>query len=164
MFFQEEINPKLVAIARSLTKDGDEQDDLYQEMWVHLWEMERDHPDQTESWYYQGCRHRAINYLHRGKSIDSKRRANVRLVDISVALPDWGVEAPLVSEGGEYESDLILYDLMRRLTKRQKKILNYLREGFSEREIGHFLGISQPAVSKQRRVLQEAAREVLAIP
>jgi len=101
MFFREDVDPKLLAIARSLTRDGDEQDDLYQEMRVHLWEMERDHPDQPESWYYQGCRHRAVHYLHRGKSIDSKPRADVRLVGLSVALSDEEVEAEFGFEDRE---------------------------------------------------------------
>ena len=83
-------------------------------------------------------------------------------MNLSVALPDGELEAELVFEGGEYEADLILYDLTRRLTKRQKEVLNYLREGFSEAEIGRFLGISQQAVSKQRKGIREAAREVLA--
>jgi len=59
---------------------------------------------------------------------------------------------------------LLLYDLMRRLTERQKEILKYLREGFSETEIGRFLGMSQQAVSKQRNAIQVVAQEVLATP
>ena len=143
MIFRKEGNPKLRAIARSLTDDRDEQDELYQEMRVHLWETERDHPGQTESWYVQGCRHRAIDYLRRGRSLDSKLRADVCRVDLSGALSDEALEAELGFESGDCETELLLYDLMRRLTNRQQEILSYLREGFSEGEIGRFLAISR---------------------
>lgn len=69
------LEPQLRAIAHSLTPNAVLQEDLLQEMCVHLWEQWRQHADaNTPSWYRQHCRYRALDYLRQGRSLDGKWR------------------------------------------------------------------------------------------
>jgi len=79
MSLSSKVDKKLMTIAKGLTKDKDLQWDLYQEMSIHLWEVKRQYLDKSEAWYLTGCRNCAINYLKRGKSIDSKKRSDVQM-------------------------------------------------------------------------------------
>ena len=147
-------DPKLWAIARSLTVDLDVQEDLYQEMTIRLWQIQEEHPGTKESWYYQNCYHYAIDYLRRGKSVDSKLRDGVSLMELSEEIVD----------GRNMELEIVVKMFVDRLTEQLNKnqiiILHYLTGGYKEEEIGKILGISQQAVSKQKKVIQKIAREM----
>src|SRR5207249_9060465 len=58
-------------------------EDLFQEAFIHLQELERRQPRQTSSWYLQACKFCAQHRLSSGRSIDSPKRAGKR-----VTLPD----------------------------------------------------------------------------
>ena len=165
MVFLSKVDERLMGIAKGLTKDQHLQWDLYQEMSIHLWQVERQHPDKSEAWYLTGCRYCAINYLNSGKSIDSKQRPDVKMQDLHTSFPDGSLEVVPVIGNRDYESEIIVSDLVdkikAKLTETQRKILDYLLDGFTQKEIGKFLKISQQAVSKHRRVIQQVAVQFL---
>ena len=165
MAFFSKVDKKLMAIAKGLTKNRDLQWDLYQEMSIHLWQVKRQHPDKSEAWYLTGCRYRAINYLNCGKSIDSKQRSDVKVEDLYTSFPDGSLEVRPIIDNRDYESEIIVSDLAdkikAKLTKTQGKVLDYLLEGSTQKEIGKFLKISQQAVSKHRQVIQQVAVQFL---
>jgi len=165
MSFCSKVDEKLMAIAKKLTEDEDLQWDLYQEMSVHIWQIKRQYPDESDAWYFNGCRYRAIDYLKRGKSIDSKKRANVKIEDLYTSLPNGNWEVKPIIDDKDYESEIIVSDLVdkigAKLTKTQRKILDYLLQGFSQKEIGKLLAISQQAVSKHRLSIKQVAAQFL---
>lgn len=134
-------------------------------MSIHLWQVKRQYPDKSEAWYLTGCRNCAINYLKRGKSIDSKQIPDVKMQGLYAYLPNGDFEVLPIIDNREYESEIIASDLVykikAKLTAMQRKILDYLIDGFTEKEIGTFLKISQQAVSKHRRVIQQMAAPFL---
>ncbi len=159
------VDKKLMAIAKKLIKDKDLQWDLYQEMSIHLWQVKRECPDESEAWYLNGCRYCAINYLKRGKSIDSKQRPDIHIENLYTSLPDGSSEIIPIIGNNEYESEIVISDLVdkikAKLTETRRKILDYLLDGFTEKEIGEHLKISQQAVSKHRRTIQQVAAQFL---
>ena len=165
MAFSSKVDKKLMTIAKGLTRDKDLQWDLYQEMSIHLWQVKCQHPDKSETWYLRGCRYCAINYLNCGKSIDSKQRPDVKMEDLYTSFPDGSLEVLPIINNRDYESEIIVSDLVdnikAKLTKTQRKVLDYLLEGFTQKEIGKFLKISQQAVSKHRRTIQQVAAQFL---
>ena len=165
MAFSSKVDKKLMAIAKKLTRDRHLQWDLYQEIPIHLWQVKCQYPDKSEAWYLRGCRYCAIDYLKRGKSIDSKQRPDVKMEDLYTSFPDGSLEVLPIIDNRDYESEIIFSDLVdkikAKLTETQRTILDYLLEGFTQKEIGNFLTISQQAVSKHRRGIQQVAAQFL---
>lgn len=76
------LDPQLRAIAHRLTSDPAVREDLLQEMRLHLWQQWRQHGEgNTESWYLQHCRFRALDSLRQGRSLDGKWREGVEGVE-----------------------------------------------------------------------------------
>src|SRR5947208_2178860 len=70
---------------RSITSGVALRDDLMQEALVHLWLMETRRPGQTPSWYLQSCKFHLQHYLAAGRSIDSAKRREGRVVFVHEA-------------------------------------------------------------------------------
>jgi len=165
MFFEEpQIRLVINRIIERVNQHPSWRDDLMQEALVHLWRLERERPHQRPSWYLQSCQFHLRHYMQSGRSVDSWKRR------------DGMVSTPLLNEdeasGWSPADDFValessalhvheMLDLLgRQLTPSQKKVLNFLAEGLSCREIGSRLGVSHNAVIKHRRRI---AREVVAL-
>ena len=163
-----QLSPTLVSTARKLTRDKALQEDLEQEMRLHLYEQWQKTPDHTRSWYTQQCYYHALDYLKKGKSIDSKRREDVERHPLQHEHPD-GTLAPLpVLAHHDFEAELIhrefLRTLVRKLTEKQQRIVAYLLQGYTEQEIGTMEGVSQQVIHQQRKSIQRIAWSILAMP
>ena len=161
-----QIGSRLDSIAKKLTSDKGLQADLKQEMWLSLWEQWQKTPNQTLSWYTQHCSFRAIDYLRKGQSIDSKRREGVeRLSMQSEQLDNSREPLSLLVQEDDCAAVTIYRDLlrniMRRFTHRQRKIMIGLLRGYTERDIGAMVGVSQQAIHSQRRRMQQIAQGVI---
>ncbi|MDD5194257.1 MAG: sigma-70 family RNA polymerase sigma factor [Candidatus Omnitrophica bacterium] len=147
------IKPKLKGIAIKL--DGKytsfNDDDLYQEALFSLWEKYRENQiqDKTDSYILQGCFFFLKNYIRKAHTRLDKRclslekninEANGTLEDI----------LPLENEGVLQFSrfNLLLQDIERCLTIREKEVMELYLKNFTTREIGGRLGISHVMVVK----------------
>ena len=65
-------------IVRNLTSDPVLREDLMQECLVRVWQLSREKPGQTRSWYLHNCRYHLQHCLDEGRSVDSFKRANGR--------------------------------------------------------------------------------------
>src|SRR5579859_6215406 len=61
---------QLQEIASKLVSDPDAQNDLIQEMFLHLIRIQTTQPGQTLSWYLKSCELRARHQLNPGSGID----------------------------------------------------------------------------------------------
>jgi RNA polymerase sigma factor (sigma-70 family) len=157
--------PMLVAIASKLTRDKTLREDLRQEMSLHLYEEWQKNPDHTCSWYAQQCHYHAIDYLKKGKSIDSKQREGVERHALQHEGPDGTLESLPMIVPHDFEVELMhrecLRHLVRKLTEQQQKLVDYLLQGHTEQEIGAMQGVSQQAIHQQWKSIQRIAWGIL---
>jgi DNA-directed RNA polymerase specialized sigma24 family protein len=148
------------------------QKDLTQEMRVHLFQAQKEHPGQTFRWYVKSCEFHARNFLRLGRSIDSYKRAEngEALADAPNGDHDEFVHeqffhrvdsVDLNSSHQELFRDDILALITPRLSEKQRKIMHLLLQGLGVREIGRQLGITHPAVIKHRKRIARISRELL---
>jgi len=159
------IRASLRAIARAIAANLSDQDDLLQEMLIHLWQSEVTNPGQTESWYLQSCKYHGLDCMKRGKSVDSKRRAGCLLVSVDEELSD---ERPTLepADQRDFREQLFAGDalamLRERLTSTQQMLLDAFATGQSVAEVSQTLGCSHQYVSKQRKRMAHTLASVLA--
>ncbi len=162
-----QLAPALEAITKKLTLDKALQEDLGQEMRLALWEQWQKTPNQTLSWYTQFCFHRAVDYLRRGQSIDSKKRdGSERLSLEAERFGDSPHALPLFLQDG-CETAVIRRDLlrniMRRFSDKQRRIIAGLFQGYTERDLGTMEGVSQQAINAQWKAMRKIARDVTSL-
>jgi DNA-directed RNA polymerase specialized sigma24 family protein len=145
---------RLEQLIACLAADPTLREDLLQEGLLRLWEIERQHPGRTESWYLQNCRFRVLHWLASGRSIDSPKRSRrgnwVSLDDTErqgepIQIPD-----PCDVVGTVSFNDLQTV-LSRQLTLREMAVLQGLTDGLRLREIASQAGLSYPTAIKYRR-------------
>ncbi len=145
------------AIARKLSSNDAEREDLQQEMLIHLWQCLAKDNGHSRSFYLQSCRDAARNVLRLGKSIDSKRRDDVLLVSAEDTEFDALIEQALSCD--KLETDVIendaLAQLMTQLPSKQQQVLSRLCSGFSLKEIAQLAGITTRAVQYQCTAMQD---------
>jgi RNA polymerase sigma factor (sigma-70 family) len=148
---------QLRGVAAKLTGDFELQKDLMQEMMVHLIRVQSELPDYTLSWHIKSCEFHARNYLKHGRSIDSPKRCH-NLVPLAFDGGDGSGEAEVSMEAIDpldLHRELIAQDIIdlvvARLSETQQQILFLLMNGLGVREIARELGVSHPAVVKQRK-------------
>jgi len=160
LIFNTKTQQKLWRIVRQISRDSAAQEDLMQEALVHLWQQEVHRPAQTLSWYLQSCRFHLLNYLNRGRSVDSfKHRQDQCPSSEEVEFAQF-----LFARRGDSESPLdsvcaldIIELLSKKLSSREQDILAHLVQGSGPREIAKKLRISHQSVSKHRQKLAALA-------
>ncbi len=159
------IRASLRAIARAIAANPSDQDDVLQEMLIHLWQTEVTNPGQTESWYLQSCKYHGLDYMKRGKSVDSKHRVDCLLVSVDEDAAD---ERPTLEPADQHDfreqifAGDALMTLRQRLTTSQQTLLDAFATGQSVAEVSQALGCSHQYVSKQRKRIARALAGVLA--
>ena len=159
----------LRGIAAKLTANAELQKDLMQEMFLHLAHVETVEAGQTLSWYLKGCEFHARNYMKRGRSIDSPKRAHNGL-SLDEMPPNEGKHDGIammpqpsgpIQIQGEIITQDIVNQLVPRLTDMQQRVLFLLMKGCGVREAAREIGITHPAVIKHRKKIARIARELL---
>ena len=148
---------QLRGVAAKLTWDLELQKDLVQEMFIHLVRVEEDLPGHTPSWYVKSCEFHARNYLKHGRSVDSLKRAR-NLVSLGQTYADTDGDVFCVVDAADpldALAEVMTNDIVRlvvpHLSEIQQETLFLLMKGMGVREIARELGITHPAVIKQRR-------------
>jgi len=166
------VQKKLRDVAAKLTSDCELRKDLTQEMLLHLFQIQREHPGKASTWYVKSCEFHARNYLRLGRSIDSYKRARgaVRIGDAHGGEDEEffheqffhrvdGIDSH--SSQREVVRDDLLALITPHLSATQAKIMHRLMQGHGVREIARELGITHPAVIKHRKKIARIAREFL---
>jgi RNA polymerase sigma factor (sigma-70 family) len=160
------VQRKLRAIAASLHPPAQDVDDLFQEAWIHLWKLERQHPGQKLSWYLQSCQSHLRDILKAGRSLDSPGHRAGR-VELSPGPEEEdggdGTLALLPSAPDDVVSEVCARDLLSLLTPalrpRERRILELRLDEYSTREIAEDLGTDQALVARTlHRIVQVAMR------
>ena len=154
------ISPRLKRIARNRNSCGFfiDQDDLYQEMCVYLWDNFKDGVPAgiNNTYIIRGCEFYISNYLR-------KKREKVVILSLN---------KPIDKNGGSLENILaetnvaldksvvneITIDQIKKngLTKREKEVFALLLKGYTAREAGKELGISHVMVIKfKQRIIKK---------
>ena len=151
---QSEVLELLRQIVGGVTVDPVLQADLMQESLFHLWQVERERPGRTRSWYLQSCRFHLQHWLALGRSLDSPKRVNGN----NRIVIDGDDEDPALSEyhtDGELFERICFQDLLstlvHHLSPRERVVLGGLSEGLRPTEIVSEAGLSYPTVLKYRR-------------
>ena len=139
-------------------------EDILQEAFLHLRELERRNPRQTPSWYLQACKFHAQHLLASGRSIDSPKRAGKRVILPDDAELSDEILNPFQTRNGLFFSAVSAKDIEQvlgtRLSRTERRVLNFLQEGRSLRDIGTKLGISHPTVLLYRRRIARLALQL----
>jgi len=154
------ISPRLKRIAKSHSGHGFfiDEEDLYQEMCIHLWKNYKDGKPTgiNKAYIVRGCEFHILNYLR-------KEREKARIVSL---------EEPLDEDGNTLEDilpdtresldkfidrDLTIEDIKNNgLTTREKEVFSLLLNGLTVREAGKELGISHVMVVKvKNRIIKK---------
>lgn len=136
-------------------------EDLFQEALSHLWTDYRQGclEDKTDSYILQGCYFYLKNYIR-------KNRDNVTILSFNNPVGEDGksLEEFLTTENSDFFENLegnmeIEITENNYLNEREKKILHFLLEGMSMREIGAKLGISHVMVMKIKNKIKNRYSE-----
>ena len=158
----EKITPALRAVARRhLLCSHYDEEDLYQEMCLFLWQKYQDGLPIgiNEAYVIKGCEFHLLNFLRKGRS---------RFDTFSVDEPLYSNGSSLVDrlesmhENMLYNSDamLVIDDIMNMgLTDKEKKVLTFLIRGYTVREIAEMMGISHVMVVKHKKNISKKMRE-----
>ena len=152
--------PKLKVIAKKL--DGKytsfDENDLYQEAVLHLWQQcnNKSLENKTDSYIIQGCCYFLKNYIRtKFKKIDaysvhlanSKDRKDINWEDI---IPAENINLVL----NRIDYNILRNDIENYCNYREARVFDLSLSGFTTREIGSSLGISHVMVIKIRKKIK----------
>jgi len=149
------ISPRLKRIARNHNGHGFfiDEDDLYQEMCIHLWKNYKDGQPTgiNEAYIVKGCEFHILNYLR-------KVREKARIVSLEKPInEEGGTLKDILPDGKEpldkfIDRNLTINDIKNNgFSKREKEVFSLLLSGLTVRETGKELGISHVMVIKYKQ-------------
>jgi len=155
------VAPKLRAIARKL--DGRytpfDDDDLYQEALLSLWEKYNKNQlsDKTDSYILQGCLFFLKNHIRKVyKKIDSVSVSLSAVINENEGtLEDVLASRHPAAASSSLDSDLLLEDIYEKLSEKEKQIVGLCLDDLTIREIGRRLGISHVMVLKIKNKIKD---------
>ena len=162
------VAPGLKRIARNHNGHGFfiDEDDLYQEMCIYLWDRFRKGACEgvSDSYIVRGCELHVLNVLRK-----SRRKTVVLSLEEPVGEDGAVLEDNLCS--GEEPSDvpvkrrLAVDEAMREsgLTQRERQVFSLLLKGYTVREVGTQVGISHVMVVKIKRRVAEKVKELRSV-
>ena len=157
-----DVQKKLRSIAANTAGTRFDAKDLYQEMMIHMWQIESQSPGNTDSWYLKNCSFFGRDLLRKGKSIDSKKRDGVTRCSFDQSNQDGQVMVEPV-ESYDFRDELILKDTLRqfgqKLTAVQNRILGHMLDGHTVSEIARMFGKSHQYIAKERKKLAQTAHK-----
>lgn len=155
------IRYQLKAIIRKLNINYQyiDSDDLYQEVLLYLWLQNKNGQlrDKNDSYILQGCYYYLKNYIRKNikQVIDYQAHdylnREVQNKKIKEKIPS------IVNYPNNYTLEEYLYydEFSKKLSRKEKTLLNFRLKGLTNREIGRELGISHTMVSKMREKIKK---------
>ncbi len=169
----QEYERDIAKIVNGLTPDDMLQQDLAQEMRIHIWQAPE---GRTRSWYLSGARWRAIHFMTRTAvdcpdgDLDRQMVLYGVLGDIDPEVmrsvpAEWQqlmTQAPIDATHEAFAFSMEINETIALLTQRQQQVLYALVQGFTQEEIAETTGVSRRTVATEvtriRAVFREAER------
>lgn len=140
--FIEGIRSKLIYLVKKIKRDNGyfDENDLLQEIYTYLWiEWSSGNlKEKNESYILKGCYFHLKNFLRKNKSLKFISLEEMMENNSSFDIPNNNQNSYLI----ELEK---IYNI---LNEREKKVINFIMDGYTIREIGKNLGISHVMVLK----------------
>ena len=159
MYFRillDRISPALKSIARRhLLYSFYDEEDLYQEMCLYVWQHYRNGLPIgiNESYVIKGCEFHIQNFLRKGRPKAPLQSLDKLVGTEGLTLADILEDKNAVSREG-LERDLTVDELKGiGLTDRERSVLSYLIKGYTVREAARELGISHVMVVKHKKAI-----------
>lgn len=155
-----ELESKIKRIAHMITDNREDQKDLLQEMWLHVFKQRDMLKDKTKAYILRSCYFHARHYISKGKSIDSKRRHGTHVVSLYQE-NNKGEEGVLSIPGGFPSpkdvaiTNIMIKEIKSLLSEAQKYILELLLQGYTSAEIARIKKITRAAVSKNLKKIRK---------
>ena len=157
------IAPRLKKIAKRHNGHGSfiDEDDLYQEMCVYLWDHYRDGVPEgiNEAYIAKGCEFHILNYLR-------KNREKVYIISIDQPLNEEGETMRDILPDRSRPRETVDNDMVKEeirnngFSEKEKAVFFLLAEGRTMREAGRRLNISHVMVLKYKKKLIKDMRRV----
>lgn len=173
MVFSNKLNSSLWQIARRLSSNASDREDLVQEMREHLLRIEKNSEltGRTRSYLMRSCYFWATHYLNRGKSLDSKRRDNVIIMSLDdrIASNDRaknkGRISAIVDTWSSSETTAIEHTLIgeirNKLKAKQRETFDLLLNGYRISEIALTRGVDESTVRESIKSIRRIATKYL---
>lgn len=158
----ERISPRLRITAKRIATNHNghslflDDEDLYQEMCIHLWKkFENGVPDvMNDAYIVRGCEFHILNYLRKVKD-------KIRILSLDKPINENGdtLKDVLPNRADTLNRSIvdreITTDYIRNnsLTNREKEVFSLLLEGYTVRETGKELGVSHVMVIKYKQTI-----------
>src|SRR6266404_9055239 len=136
---------QLQAIASRLTGDPHFQQELMQEMFVHLVRVQTAEPGRTLSWYLKNCEGHARRHLGPNGDLDSPGPAGNDPLHGNHGAGTPATVDPLVIQGEVINSNTLEL-VLPHLSDMQQRVLFLLMKGCGVRAAARELGVTHPAV------------------
>jgi len=166
-----ELEPEISRIASRLTPDEMLQQDLAQEMRIHIW---RAPSGKSKGWYLSSARWRAIKFMTR-TAIDCPDGDLDRQVMLYGVLGDVDPEvlryipaewhevlltSPIDAATEALALSVEMNETLEELTERQRQIAYALAQGFTQGETAAALGVSRRTVATELARIRAAFRDL----
>ena len=140
-------------------------DDLYQEAFLHLWNDFRAKKleDKTDSYILQGCYFHLKNYIRKVNErpvISLDMQVNEEGLSLEEVLPlKFAIQEDCRSQ---LHVKLLVEAIQNNgFSPREKKILMFLKDGLTTRDIGKRIGLSHVSIVKTVKRIREKAKQHL---
>ena len=157
----EKITPALKAIARRNILYGFyDQDDLYQQMCLYLWQRfsEGMPIGMNEPYIIKACEFYLLNFLRKGRRMPMHLSMDMPVADGDLTLKDT-IPHDLMQASDIIDSNISIDDIKRkRLTEKERTVFGLLLKGNTVREIASILGISHVMVLKYKKNIIKKAK------
>jgi RNA polymerase sigma factor (sigma-70 family) len=162
----EKVSPKLRAIAKKLNGKFTffDEDDLYQEALVYLWQEYNAGGlwGKTNSFILQACYFFLRNHIRK-----IYKRVDRNSISLSQSITQANFSLEKVFSTGRVdqqidsqEACLLIQDIQKKLTKRERDVFSMRLEGLTTRQMGQRLGLSHVMVVKIEKSIRKKCRKL----
>jgi hypothetical protein len=142
----------------------EEREDSLQNALLRYWQLARENPGKSTSWYLVRCRGFIQDGLKRGTSVDSPKRRRFGCPIADGSGDEEFAEIPELAFEIDPQKLISVLDALKemqvRLNGRENAILELLFEGNGTRQVAKCLHISPSAVSKCNRQIRSVALQI----
>lgn len=161
------LSPKIRAIAYNLKGHfiSFNDQDLYQEAVIHLWQEYKDDKlqDKTDSYMLQGCYFYLKNFIRKNRP-----KAGLISIEENLGQEENTFEQVFLRDEDtlyvrDYLDDKLIAQTIRSngLTSAELEVISYYAQGLTTREIGQRLGVSHVSIIKMTNKIREKSRKYI---
>jgi RNA polymerase sigma factor (sigma-70 family) len=148
------ITPALRAIARrNVLRGFHDTDDLFQQMCLYLWQRFADGMPigMNEAYIIKSCEFYLLNFLRQGRRMPSHVSMDIPMTDTGLTLKDT-LTSDCMCRSRSLDTYISINEIKnKKLTRKERVVLDLILKGHTMREIADSLGISHVMVLKYKK-------------